>query len=108
MTPEQYWDGKPGLARDYRKAEHIRREQKNTELWLQGAYVYQAIVRVAPILQAFAKKGTKPQPYLEEPFSLTKEQEDKVQETREKKAYENGKRRMDAMMANINKRFKKE
>lgn len=35
-------------------------------MWLQGMYIYDAISRLSPILRAFAKKGTKAQPYADE------------------------------------------
>jgi hypothetical protein len=34
MTPEQYWDGDPMLAKYYRKADEINRKRQNTDLWL--------------------------------------------------------------------------
>ena len=43
MTPEQYWDGDCMLAKYYRKAQELRRQERNTELWLQGLYVYDAV-----------------------------------------------------------------
>ena len=66
MTAEQYWDDDATLAYYYRKAEELRKERRNEEFWLQGMYVYDAISRLTPVLHAFAKKGTKPQPYVEE------------------------------------------
>ena len=74
MTPEQYWDGDPMLAKYYRQADELRNERKNQELWLQGLYVYEALCDVAPIMHAMAKKGTKAQPYPERPYSLTEKQ----------------------------------
>ena len=35
-------------------------------MWLQGMYIYDAISRLSPILRAFAKKGPKAQPYVED------------------------------------------
>jgi hypothetical protein len=32
MTPEQYWDGDPALAKYYRKADEIKRKRQNTDL----------------------------------------------------------------------------
>ena len=62
MTEEQYWDGDPELVKYYRKAEEIRNEKRNQELWLQGMYIYEALCDASPIFHAFAKKGTKPRP----------------------------------------------
>lgn len=105
MTPEQYWDGDPWLAKYYRQADEIRRKRKNQDLWLQGMYIYEALCDVAPILQAFAKRGTKATPYPDHPYSLTvkeREEEKKLQEKRER---DKARRYMEAQMAKLNKRF---
>ena len=54
----------------YRKAYELKQEQRNSELWLQGLYVYEAILDASPILQAFAKSGTRPRKYTEKPYDL--------------------------------------
>ena len=70
MTPEQFWNGDCSLTVAYRKAYEMKQEADNTRLWLQGAYIYDAISRLIPIMQPFAKKGTKAIPYLEKPYPL--------------------------------------
>ena len=105
MTPEQYWEGDCTLVKYYRKAEELRNEKRNQELWLQGMYVYEAICDVAPILHAFAKKGTKPTPYSDKPYPLTREQVQNEEEEKQRKVAEKGKRFMEAMAASINKKF---
>ena len=105
MTPEQYWEGDCMLAKYYRKAEEIRNEKRNQELWLQGMYVYEAICDVSPILHAFAKKGTKPTPYSEKPYALTSKQIKKDEEEKQRRIAEKGKKFMEAMAASINKKF---
>jgi len=93
------------LPKYYREAEELRMERRNQEAWLQGMYVYDAIFRLAPILHAFAKKGAKPKPYVEEPYPITrKEQEDK-QQRREKEISEKGLAKMEAFMSKFNKNF---
>ena len=105
MTPEQYWDGDCTLPKYYRKAEELRNEKRNQELWLQGMYVYEAICDVAPILHAFAKKGTKPTPYASKPYPLTHKDVEREEEAKQRKLAEKGKRFMEAMAASINKKF---
>ena len=105
MTYEQYWDGDCTLVKYYRKAEEMRNEKRNQELWLQGMYVYEAICDVAPILHAFAKKGTKPTPYSEKPYALNRKQIERDEEEKQRKLTEKGKRFMEAMAASINKKF---
>lgn len=72
MTYEQYWHGDVWMVEAFREAERLRQERTNTEAWLQGMYVYDAIARISPILHAFAKKGTKPQPYVQKPYEFDK------------------------------------
>jgi hypothetical protein len=105
MTYEQYWEGDCTLVKYYRKAEEIRNDRRNQELWLQGMYVYEAICDVAPILHAFAKKGTKPTPYSAKPYPLNDKQTKRDEEEKQRKLAEKGKRFMEAMAANINKKF---
>lgn len=105
MTPEQYWDDDCMLAKYYRKAEELRNDRRNQELWLQGMYVYEAICDVAPILHAFAKKGTKPTPYSDKPYPLNAKQSIQEEEEKQRRLTEKGKRFMEAMATSINKKF---
>lgn len=107
MTEEQYWDRDSQLAVSYRKAEELRLSRTNQELWLQGAYFYEAITRASPLLHAFAKKGTKPVPYLAEPFAISEKQAEYQQEEKEKKVYDKGKALMEGFMAKHNKKFER-
>ena len=108
MTPEQYWDGDCTLTKYYRKAEELRCERRNQEMWLQGMYIYEAICDVSPILHAFAKKGAKPHPYPTKPYAISEKQIKAEREERERKLAEKGKRFMEALMQSTNKRFKEQ
>ena len=108
MTYEQYWNGDCTLPKYYRKADEIRNERRNEEFWLQGMYIYEALCDVSPILHAFAKKGTKPQPYSEKPYSLTEAQVKRAEEEKARRIAEKGKRFMNAVMLSNNKRFEGE
>lgn len=70
MTPEQFWEGDSNLVVAYRKAFEMKQEADNRRLWLQGAYIYDAISCLVPIMHPFAKKGTKAEPYLDKPYPL--------------------------------------
>lgn len=105
MTVAEYWDGDAELPRFYRKAEEIRAEKRNQELWLQGMYVYEAIADIAPILQAFAKKGTKAKPYPSSPYPLTDKDRRIEHEAKQKAVYSKGKRYIEAIMANAKRKF---
>ncbi len=106
MTPEQYWDGDPALAKYYRKADEIKLERKNQELWLQGMYIYEAICDASPILRSFAKKGTKPHPYTDKPYPITANQREQNVVNEEKAIAEKGKKFMEAFMKLNNSKFK--
>ena len=108
MTPEQYWDGDASLTRHYRKADELRQKRKNEELWLQGMYIYEALCDVAPVFHAFAKRGTKPNPYSDHPYSITSKDREIEKERKAKREREKAKQYMLGKMAKINKRFNSE
>ena len=93
MTYEQFWERDCTLVTAYRRAYEISRDRKNQELWLQGAYIYDAIARLTPILHAFAKKGAKPEPYPNEPYSIFAKQAELRDKEKERADYEKGKNR---------------
>lgn len=105
MTEEQYWDRDSTLVVAYRKAEELKTNRKNQEMWLQGAYFYEALCRVSPILHAFAKKGVKPVPYLSEAYALNEKQMELRVKEHAKGVYDKGKRMMEGFMASHNKKF---
>jgi len=72
MTYELFWLKDATLTRYYRKAYEMQRERANYDAWLQGAYIYDALCAVSPVLHAFAKSGTKPIPYHKEPYGTKK------------------------------------
>ena len=78
MSYEQYWKGDVWLTKYYYEAykQKMEREQmlQNQHAWLQGFYVYEAILDASPLLHAFAPKGTKPLPYRDKPVPFTKEE----------------------------------
>ena len=105
MTEEQYWDRDCTLVKSYREAEELRRERVNQEMWLQGMYIYDAISRLSPILSAFAKKGTKAKPYVEEAYPINKRTIAEAKLKKEKAKSEKGLRYMQAYMAQANKQL---
>ena len=105
MTEEQYWDRDCCLVTFYREAEELRKERFNQEAWLQGMYIYDALARVSPILHAFAKKGTKAQPYVEEAYPISKKTMEDAKTKKEKAKSQKGMRYMQAYMVANNKRF---
>lgn len=68
MTYELFWMQDASLPRFYREAHKLKQKHENYSAWLQGAYIYDALCAVSPLLHAFAQKGTKPQPYHKLPY----------------------------------------
>lgn len=106
MSYEQFMDEDPWLVKAFHKAEEMRAERENQKLWLQGLYVYNAIVDVAPILHPFSK-AKKPNPYPSEPYPLNTSISEK---RKEEKRREDDKKFIDYMNAwaeNINRKMAK-
>lgn len=109
MTEEQYFDGDSQLVKYYRRADKIRAERQNQQAWLQGAYFYDALARIAPVLHAYAKKGTKAKPYPDAPYPLAGGKPEKQREdVRERAISKKGLAYMQAYMARNNQRFQRE
>lgn len=106
MTYDLYWNGDPALVKYYRKAQELTNERRNQELWLQGYYFYEALGAISPILQAFAKKGTKAEPYLQQPVALTDKSRETQVVNKEKENAEKVKRYMMNAMEEINRKFR--
>jgi len=104
MSSEEFWHGNPRLARSYREAYKLKQEIKDYELWKQGLYFYEALLDVSPILQAFAKKGTKPRPYPDKPYGL----QEKETEEEKQKHIENERLKAQLHFTNLVKFLKKQ
>lgn len=48
-----------------------------------GMYIYEALCDVAPVLNAFAKKGTKPLAYRTEPYALFEKDHERQEQEKE-------------------------
>lgn len=108
---QEYWHGDYTQLAYYAKAFEVQRERANHDAWLQGAYIYDAICMVAPILHAFAKTGTKPLPYHKEPYGMkldeasTDAPEKKQTKTNEEIQALNASAKFASFMTQWNKRF---
>ena len=97
MTYEQFWHGPPSLVRDYRKAHDKIRHERNSEAWLMGMYVYDALLCVAPVMRAAMSKETpKPGEYPKEPYPLTERESKEREEARRRREYRESLARMNA------------
>lgn len=97
MSEEQFWDKDPYLTRAFIEADKVRLERTNSELWLQGRYIYEALLCCAPVLNALSKKH-RAEEYRRKPYNLTKERQ-------EEDRYEQNKARMEAFAIAFNKRY---
>lgn len=84
MPYDVFWEGDPFIAKDYRRAYDLQRDRINEQLWLQGAYIYQALMAVSPAFRAMGAKP--PEKYLEEPLPLTEKEvkERKIKQAKKK------------------------
>lgn len=105
MSYELYWQGDAAAVRHFRKADIYRQKRRNTELWLQGLYVYEAIGDLSPILRPFAKAGTKPREYPAEPYPLDREDRDRKAERERAEEAERTRAMLEAWAAKVNKQF---
>ena len=108
---QEYWHGDYTQLAYYAKAFEIQRERANHDAWLQGAYIYDALCAVSPVLNAFAKRGTKPMPYHKEPYGMkldeasTDAPEKKQTKTNEEIQALNASAKFASFMTQWNKRF---
>nr|DAE93144.1 MAG TPA: hypothetical protein [Caudoviricetes sp.] len=103
MSSEEYWNGESSLVIPYRKAHQLKQKQQNYNAWLQGMYFYDALTRVAPIFNAFAKEGSRTEPYLEEPYPITREDKDEQERRKNERIRREQLEHFKAMVANFNK-----
>ena len=104
MSYHDYWDGDAQMAKYYREMYELRKEQRNSELWLQAAYIYEALLDASPVFNPLSKKH-KPFPYRSEPIPITSRGNKESEERKKQKQLENGREAMRVMMATINKQF---
>lgn len=107
MTYEEYWDGDNELPKIYRKKHEYEKEERNFWLWLQGAYIYEAVLDASPVLNALSKKK-KPITYRSEPIPLSDKENTLLSEEKNNRKMKNGIEAMKAMMVNVNRRFENE
>ena len=72
MSYDEYWRMDCELVRAYRKAYEYKQEYDNSQLWLQGLYIYKAMEAQRPGWAFYTKKPMKPEKYLEKPLAVTK------------------------------------
>ncbi len=73
MSSAEYWEGDCSLTRYYRKAYKIKQEETNTNAWLQGLYVYDAISTA--LHNALKGKNQKAREYAKQPYNYDNNKE---------------------------------
>lgn len=106
MSADEFWNCDPRMYKAYREKDRIQMEKQNELLWLQGMYVYQAILLSAPRLNSIQPK--EPLPYPEKPIDLglSKPKEDGHEMTDEEIKKTKAYAMMIDLMKATNKRFK--
>ena len=79
MSYDEFWHGEPERINFYKKAYDMKKEIRNNELWLQGFYIYRALMATSGY--SFGKKNDPPN-YYEEPLAIT-DNEKKIRKERE-------------------------
>lgn len=88
MSYDEFWNQDVALVRVYLKAKELRDRQRNTDMWLQGMYIYEALCNASPLFRFSMKGGQiKPYPYAKEPYAIT-EADVREREERERRQKE--------------------
>lgn len=69
MTYEQFWYGEPQMASAYRKAHDLLMEERNQQMYMQGAYNFHAITTALSNIHLDGKHH-KINQYLDKPFEI--------------------------------------
>ena len=103
MTWDEYWNDDCIKAKYYRKADKLKRKQRNQELWLQGMYIYEAIGDMSPVLRfTMDKKPKKPLPYVNEPYPIDQQELEEKRMRKEKERVERMKAKVSAWAIKAN------
>lgn len=106
MSYDEYWYGDPNLVVAYRKAEEIRSHRRNWEMWMNGRYTYDAIMRLVPSLNMWKPK--EPIDYIEEPYPLTRKEYEERMQREEKRKQEEMREKLKAFAMRQNAKKKEE
>ena len=71
MTYDEYWNKPVWLTRVYREAWEIKLRNEEAGRHRQGAYFYDALIKVSPMLRPFSKGKVEPGKYMEQPIPVS-------------------------------------
>ena len=84
MSYAEYWEGDPKLTQYYRKAYHIKQEEINTNAWLQGLYVYDAIsTAIHNAMRGFSKQKPPVKDYAKQPYDFNNKVKSEAEKAKE-------------------------
>lgn len=102
MPYDLYWNGPPEATKAFRKAYELREQRRNQELWLQGRYIYDALLAVSPMFRTNFKGGRiQPEPYTKEPYPVTEADRRRLEKEKQKREEELLKAQFDAFIKNL-------
>lgn len=104
MTYNDFWDGDISAHKMYKRARKQSVIDENRMLWLQGMYIYEALLDVARYNKAFSK--AKPAPYPSEPYDLFAEEKRRREEREQRERYERVKDKVRAFAKAFNEKQK--
>lgn len=106
MTANEYWNEDVEYVVHYRKAWKIKQDRLNQQLWLQGMYVYDALLDTPIVVSGFAKKGEEKRKYPTEPYALTVEQQKQREADKERAHQMEIKNKLVAFASQFNKKMR--
>ena len=106
MPEERVFDGTPNDLKPFEEAYHLRQEQKDEEMWIQGQYTLSALMHAMSRLSPKGKKVNYPdKPMLRE--QAEKRREDHITENEKKNERDNLLMTLQLMQINFNNTHKK-
>ena len=89
MSYDEFWNRNTLCHASYRKAWEQRRAQINWQMWMQGGYFYDALIKVAPVMRAALGKGrVQPGEYPSEPYPITAKEAREREEAKRRAKFE--------------------
>ena len=75
MSYDEFWNRNTKVHRAYRDAWVRKTAYRNWEMWWQGGYIYEALLKVAPVMRAaLSKSRVEPGKYSDEPYPMSRKE----------------------------------
>lgn len=108
MSYNEFWHSNTTMHKACREARDLKRRDEEWARWRQGAYIYDALLRVAPVMRAaLSKERVEPGKYPEEPWPLTEKEAAEQERRREEENFKVYLAQMEASSARELERRKK-